>query len=35
MGTLIEGFDCPFGSTFWNVTFHEMNATTVNTDAVW
>ncbi|KAI2624880.1 amine oxidase catalytic domain-containing protein [Hypoxylon sp. NC1633] len=31
---LVEGFDCPFGSTFWNVTFHTLNATTTNPNAI-
>ncbi|RVX72969.1 hypothetical protein B0A52_03322 [Exophiala mesophila] len=34
LATLLEGFDCPYGSTFWNVTFHTGNATTVNQDAI-
>lgn len=31
---LVAGFDCPFGATFWNVTVHDRNATTVNPDAI-
>lgn len=31
---LVEGFDCPFGSTFWDVTIHEANKTTVNPSAI-
>ncbi|KAI1416282.1 copper amine oxidase [Hypoxylon sp. FL1857] len=31
---LVEGFDCPFGSTFWNVTVHNGNTTTVNPNAI-
>lgn len=34
MGTLVEGFDCPFGSSFWNVSFHEANKTITNPDAI-
>ncbi|KAJ9649717.1 hypothetical protein H2201_001862 [Coniosporium apollinis] len=34
MGTLLEGFDCPFGSTLWNVTYHEENSTIINQDAI-
>lgn len=34
LATLVEGYDCPFGSTFWNVSFHEGNATTINQDAI-
>lgn len=31
---LVEGFDCPFGSTFWDVTIHSRNKTTVNPGAI-
>ncbi|KAI1396333.1 amine oxidase catalytic domain-containing protein [Hypoxylon fuscum] len=31
---LVEGFDCPFGSTFWNVTIHNGNSTTVNPNSI-
>ncbi|KAI0842626.1 copper amine oxidase [Hypoxylon sp. FL0890] len=31
---LVEGFDCPFGSTFWNVTVHNGNTTTVNPNSI-
>ncbi|KAI2639154.1 copper amine oxidase [Hypomontagnella submonticulosa] len=31
---LVEGFDCPFGSTYWNVTVHKGNATMVNSNAI-
>lgn len=31
---LVEGFDCPFGATFWDVTFHTGNKTTVNPSAI-
>ncbi|KAI1462708.1 copper amine oxidase [Annulohypoxylon moriforme] len=31
---LVEGFDCPFGSTFWNVTIHNGNSTTTNPNAI-
>lgn len=34
IGTLIEGYDCPFGATFLNVTYHELNASTINQDAI-
>ncbi|KAF1813785.1 primary-amine oxidase [Eremomyces bilateralis CBS 781.70] len=34
MGTLLEGYDCPFGSTFWNVSYHEANTTVTNTDSI-
>ncbi|KAF2497656.1 primary-amine oxidase [Lophium mytilinum] len=34
MGVLVEGFDCPFGSTLWNVTYHEANTTVVNPEAI-
>ncbi|KAF2835503.1 primary-amine oxidase [Patellaria atrata CBS 101060] len=34
MGTLVEGFDCPFGSTMWNISYHEGNQTIVNQDAL-
>ncbi|KZL84512.1 copper amine oxidase [Colletotrichum incanum] len=34
LGTLVEGYDCPFGSTFWNVTYHEGNSSVLNTDAI-
>ncbi|KAI1372933.1 copper amine oxidase [Hypoxylon crocopeplum] len=31
---LVEGFDCPFGSTFWNVTIHNKNTTTTNPNSI-
>lgn len=31
---LVEGFDCPFGSSFWNVSSHDGNTTIVNPNAV-
>ncbi|KAI1778702.1 membrane copper amine oxidase [Hypoxylon cercidicola] len=31
---LVEGFDCPFGSTFWNMSFHEENRTVVHPNAI-
>ncbi|KAI5857297.1 amine oxidase catalytic domain-containing protein [Durotheca rogersii] len=31
---LVEGFDCPFGSTFWDVPIHSGNGTTVNPNAI-
>ncbi|KAF1997734.1 amine oxidase catalytic domain-containing protein [Amniculicola lignicola CBS 123094] len=33
-GTLIEGFDCPWGATFWNVSYYSYNQTTVNEDSI-
>ncbi|KAJ4292619.1 hypothetical protein N0V90_009282 [Kalmusia sp. IMI 367209] len=33
-GTLVEGFDCPWGSTFWNVSYHSSNTTVTNEDAI-
>ncbi|KIW99388.1 uncharacterized protein Z518_11376 [Rhinocladiella mackenziei CBS 650.93] len=34
LATLVEGFDCPFGSTFWNTTYHEQNMSITNQDAI-
>ena len=34
LATLVEGFDCQYGSTFWNVSYHEGNTTVVNKDAI-
>jgi primary-amine oxidase len=34
MGSLVEGFDCPWGSTFWNITYPSYNTTRVNTNAI-
>jgi primary-amine oxidase len=34
MGTLVEGFDCPWGSTFWNISYHSGNATVVNENSL-
>ncbi|KAK2746872.1 hypothetical protein FQN55_005358 [Onygenales sp. PD_40] len=34
MGTLVEGYDCPFGSTLLNLTYHEGNKTVINQDAL-
>ncbi|KAI0179221.1 copper amine oxidase [Hypoxylon sp. FL1284] len=31
---LVEGFDCPFGSTFWNVSVHNGNTTTTNVNSI-
>lgn len=31
---LVEGFDCPFGSTFWNISAHDGNTTIVSPDAI-
>ncbi|KAI0008106.1 amine oxidase catalytic domain-containing protein [Xylariaceae sp. FL0662B] len=31
---LVEGFDCPFGSTFWNVTVHNGNKTALNPNSI-
>ena len=33
-GTLVEGFDCPWGSTFWNVSYYSNNQTVTNQDAI-
>lgn len=33
-GTLVEGFDCPWGSTFWNVSYHTNNKTVTSEDAI-
>jgi primary-amine oxidase len=34
MGTLVEGYDCPFGSTFWNLTYHSGNGSVINTNSL-
>ncbi|OAX80178.1 hypothetical protein ACJ72_05496 [Emergomyces africanus] len=34
MGTLVEGYDCPFGSTFLNLTYHEGNHTVISPDSL-
>jgi primary-amine oxidase len=34
MSPLVEGFDCPFGATFWNLTSHSTNTTTVAINAL-
>ena len=34
METLVEGFDCPWGSTFLNISYFTQNQTTVNTNAL-
>jgi primary-amine oxidase len=34
MGSLVEGFDCPWGSTFWNITYPSSNKTQVNPNAI-
>lgn len=34
MYTLVEGFDCSFGATFLNVSYHEGHSTTVNPNAI-
>lgn len=34
MYTLVEGFDCSFGSTFLNVSYNTGNTTTVNPNAI-
>ncbi|KAH7398984.1 copper amine oxidase [Phaeosphaeria sp. MPI-PUGE-AT-0046c] len=34
MGTLIEGYDCPWGSTFWNLTYHSGNSSVINTNSL-
>lgn len=30
MSTLVEGFDCPWGSTFWNISYPSYNETATN-----
>ncbi|KAF1843293.1 amine oxidase catalytic domain-containing protein [Cucurbitaria berberidis CBS 394.84] len=34
MGTLVEGFDCPWGSTFWNISYPSYNTTQVNPNSI-
>ncbi|KKZ64039.1 hypothetical protein EMCG_01700 [[Emmonsia] crescens] len=34
LGTLLEGYDCPFGSTLLNLTYHEGNHTIINPDSL-
>lgn len=34
MATLLEGFDCAYGSTMLNVSYHEFNTTTVQQNAI-
>ncbi|EGE81971.1 lysyl oxidase, variant 2 [Blastomyces dermatitidis ER-3] len=34
MKILLEGFDCPFGSTFLNLTYHAGNRTVINPDSI-
>ncbi|PSN63808.1 amine oxidase catalytic domain-containing protein [Corynespora cassiicola Philippines] len=34
MGALVEGFDCPWGSTFWNLSYHTQNTTTTNVNSL-
>jgi len=34
LATLVEGYDCPFGSTFWNVSFYEQDQVITNQDAL-
>jgi primary-amine oxidase len=34
MATLLEGFDCPFGATMWNVSYHEANTTKIQQNAI-
>jgi primary-amine oxidase len=34
MATLVEGFDCPFGSTFWDLSYNEGNETITNPQSV-
>jgi primary-amine oxidase len=31
---LLEGYDCPYGSSFWNMTWHTGNRTTVSQNAI-
>jgi primary-amine oxidase len=34
IGTLVEGFDCPYGSTFLNVSYHSANTTRLLADSI-
>ncbi|KAF2461214.1 copper amine oxidase [Lineolata rhizophorae] len=34
MTSMVEGFDCPFGATFWDVSYYEENLKVSNPDAV-
>ncbi|KAF2629674.1 amine oxidase catalytic domain-containing protein [Macroventuria anomochaeta] len=34
MGTLVEGYNCSWGPTFWNLTYHDGNMTTINTNSL-
>lgn len=34
MSSLMEGFDCPWGASFWNVSYHTNDQTTTNTNAI-
>ncbi|KAM0809732.1 putative Primary-amine oxidase [Seiridium cardinale] len=31
---LVEGFDCPFGATFWNISAHDGNTTIISPDSI-
>lgn len=32
--SLVEGFDCPFGASFWNTSYHDGNQTNVNPNSI-
>lgn len=34
MGSLLEGFDCPWGSTFWNISYPSYNTTRTNPNSI-
>ncbi|KAF2634788.1 amine oxidase catalytic domain-containing protein [Massarina eburnea CBS 473.64] len=34
MSALVEGFDCPWGATFWNLSYHSNNATITKTNSL-
>ena len=34
IATLVEGYDCPYSASFYNISYHELNGTTVNQDAM-
>jgi primary-amine oxidase len=34
MYPLVEGFDCPFGATYWNLTSHSTNTTNIHQNAL-
>ncbi|KAF2740995.1 amine oxidase catalytic domain-containing protein [Polyplosphaeria fusca] len=33
-GPLVEGFDCPWGATFWNLSYHSTNTTVTNENSL-